>query len=79
MLACYLVVALGLAILCQWTHTNTLVGGAWLGGLVGVLIVTPVVLTNHLPSMVKTPGFLIDAAFAILFCNVMGIIIAVWP
>ena len=78
MLICYMVVALGIAILTQWTGTNTLIGGAWLGGLVGVLIVTPVVLTNHLPSMVKTPGFLIDGAFAILFCKVIGMIIGAW-
>jgi hypothetical protein len=78
MLLCYLLVAMGMAILSQWTGTNTLVGGAWLGGLVGVLIVMPVVLTNHLPSMVKPAGFFIDAAFAILFCKLIGMIIAVW-
>lgn len=78
MLVCYLIAAVGMAILIQWTGISTLGGGAFLGLIVGVLIVAPVVFTNHMPSLVKPAGFFIDAAFEVIFFVLMGAILGVW-
>ena len=78
MFLCYLILALGMAILLQWTGIATLAGGAAVGALVGLIIVGPIVFTNHLPSMVKAPGFLIDAAYSLIYCTMIGAILGAW-
>jgi len=78
MLACYLVVAAGMALLVQWTDMATLAGGACLGLVVGLAIVVPTTLTNHIPSMVKAPGFFVDATFELLYCTMIGAILGAW-
>jgi hypothetical protein len=78
MFLCYLIVSLGLAILLQWSGVHTLVGGAMLGAIVGLLIVGPIVLTNHLPSMVKPAGFFIDATYSLIYCALIGAILGAW-
>ena len=78
MFICYLIVALGMAIVQQWCGVGTLAAGASLGFTIGLVIVTPIVFTNHLPSMVKTPGFLIDAAYSLIYCTLIGAILGSW-
>lgn len=78
MILCYLIVSLGLAIMLQWCGVVTLAGGAAVGAVVGAIIVAPVVFTNHLPSMVKLPGFLIDASCSMVYCALMGAILGAW-
>ena len=78
MLLCYLVVALGLAIVMQWCLIYTLAGGASLGAVVGLVIVSPIVLTNHMPSMVKPAGFFIDATYSLIYCTMIGTILGAW-
>ena len=78
MLVCYLVLALGMAIVMQWCRIYTLAGGASLGLIVGLAIVTPVVLTNHMPSMVKRAGFFIDASYSLIYCTLIGAILGAW-
>ena len=78
MFLCYLILSLGMAILLQWTGVATLAGGAAVGALIGLIIVGPVVLTNHLPSMVKAPGFLIDAAYSLIYCTLIGATLGAW-
>jgi hypothetical protein len=78
MLMCYVLLALGMAIVVQWCRIHTLAGGASLGLVVGLAIVTPVVLTNHMPSMVKPAGFVIDASFSLIYCTLIGTILGAW-
>jgi hypothetical protein len=78
MLICYLLVALGFAIVAQWCGVHTLGTGAGLGLILGVLVVCPIVLTNHMPSMVKPAGFFIDASYALIYCTLIGAIIGAW-
>jgi hypothetical protein len=78
MFVCYLVVSLGLAIVMQWCRIHTLGGGASLGLVVGIAIVCPIVLTNHMPSMVKPAGFLIDATYSLIYCTLIGAILGWW-
>ncbi len=78
MFVCYLVVALGMAIAGQWCGIHTLAGGAEMGLVVGLLIGTPIVLTNHMPSMVKPAGFFIDAAYSLIYCVLIGAILGAW-
>jgi hypothetical protein len=78
MTVCYLLVSLGMAIVLQWTATQSLGGGAMVGGTVGVIIVAPIVFTNHMPSMVKLPGFLIDASCSVIYCTLIGAILGAW-
>jgi len=78
MLGCYLMLAVGMAVLVQWTGVSSLAGGAGLGLLVGIALVVPVVLTNHLPSLVKPAGFLIDASYELLYCALIGAILGGW-
>jgi hypothetical protein len=74
----YLAVSIGMAILLQWTGVVTLAGGAAVGAFVGLMIVGPIVFTNHLPSMVRAPGFLIDAAYSLIYCTMIGAILGAW-
>lgn len=78
MILCYLIVSLGLAIVLQWCGVDSLAGGAAVGAVVGAIIVAPIVFTNHLPSMVKLPGFLIDASCSIAYCTLIGAILGAW-
>jgi hypothetical protein len=78
MLVCYMVLALGIAIVARWAGVATLTSGAGLGAIISITLILPVVLTNHLPSMVRLPGFLIDAAFNVVSCVLIGAILGVW-
>jgi hypothetical protein len=78
MFVCYLVVSVGMAIVMQWARIMTLSGGASLGAVVGLLIVTPIVLTNHMPSLVKPAGFFIDATYSLIYCTLIGAILGAW-
>lgn len=78
MLVCYLVLALGMAIVQQWAGVGSLPAGATLGFTIGLVIVTPIVFTNHLPSMVKMPGFVIDASYSLIYCTMIGAILGAW-
>lgn len=78
MILSYLFVSLGMAIVLQWCAVATFAGGAAAGAVVGAIIVAPIVFTNHLPSMVKLPGFLIDASCSITYCTLIGAILGAW-
>lgn len=78
MFVCYVVLSLGMAIVMQGCGIVTLTGGASLGLVVGLAIICPVVLTNHLPSMVKREGLFIDATYALAYCTLIGAILGAW-
>ena len=78
MILSYALVALGMAVLVQWSGIHSLTGGLSLGGVLWLTIVAPITYTNHLPSMVKPAGFAIDASYELIYCLLTGAILGAW-
>jgi len=74
---CYVIVALGIALLAQVAGVSSLSEGATLGILVW-MVVAAVTLTNHLPTRVTWTGFFIDVAYSLIYCVGTGALLGAW-
>ena len=78
MIVCYFIIALGFAILLQWCGVHTLAGGVSVALMVCVLVIAPVTFTHHISTHVKLPGYLINLAYELLYCGLIGGLLGVW-
>lgn len=72
------VIAIAMALLMALTNTETIVGGAKLGLLVGAGFSATTLGINYLYAKRSFKLFLIDAGYHILGISLIGALLAVW-
>ena len=77
MIACYVVVAIAVAVLAQCASVSSAGSGATLG-LVIWLLVAAVGVTNHIPTNVTWAGYGIDTLYQLIYLVGNGAIIGAW-
>ncbi len=78
MFACYVLVALVMALLAGALGVDSLTEGLMLGAIVWAGFALAIGLTGHIAADVKHGVFGIDAAFQLIFLLLMGAIIGAW-
>ena len=74
---CYIVIAVGMALIVNGAGIATAGDGATLGVFVW-LIVAAVVLTNHLPTPTAWSGYFIDVSYSAIYCVGTGALLGGW-
>jgi len=77
-LVCYLVMAFVLAVIAATIGVTTASQGALLGGFMWLGFLATMGMTAQLFSQKSITVYLIDGAYQLVYCVLMGVIIAVW-
>jgi len=78
MLACYLVMAVSMAIVVQWTGASTLAGGAAVGLVLWLGFAGAIGLTGAIAVHFPVSSFAIDALYQLIYCVASGALLAAW-
>jgi Protein of unknown function (DUF1761) len=78
MIACYLLVALVVAVLLQWMQVDSALHGVLAGTLLWLGPAAAIAMTAHIASDKPLALYGIDASFQLLFLALMGAILGGW-
>lgn len=77
MIVCYIIMAILMAVLIQWTGAASWIAGALIGGVVWV-IVAAISVTGHISSPKPWSAYWIDAAYQLVYLIMTGALLGGW-